>query len=101
MIKRSICLLLMLALSSCSFFQIRKPTIIQGNIITSEETSRLHTGMSSEEVMSVMGSPVLANVLSPNRMEYIYTYEDGTGKHEITRISCLFEGGRLRAIQKS
>ncbi len=101
MIKRSICLLLMLTLCSCSFFQIRKPTIIQGNIITAEDTSRLRTGMSTAEVMSVMGSPVLSNVLSPNRMEYVYTYQDGTGKHDITRVTCLFEGGRLKAVQKS
>lgn len=99
MYKSLICFLMMLVLSGCSFFQIRKPVIEQGNIITSEAVSKLHAGMSSDQVIAVMGTPVLSNILSPDRMEYVYTYQDGTTPRKEKHVTCLFEHGRLKEIQ--
>jgi outer membrane protein assembly factor BamE len=98
--KSFICLLMMLILSGCSFFQVRKPIIEQGNIITSENAGRLHTGMSPEEVKEVMGTPVLSNIFTANRMEYVYTYQERTNPRITKRVICVFSGGRLVGIQR-
>jgi len=88
-------------LSSCSFFQLRRPIIEQGNIITNESVNRLHIGMSPAEVADVMGAPVLSNSLTPNRMEYIYTYQDRTNPIVVKRVICLFSNGRLSKIERT
>lgn len=90
--------LMLLLLTSCSI--ISKPEIEQGNIITPAMISQLHTGMTPPQVIEVMGTPVLANILSPNRMEYVYTFQDTSGKRTETRVSCIFQNGRLKEIQR-
>jgi len=99
MYTRIICVLLMLALSSCSYLHIRRPVIQHGNVITPEDTSKLHEGMTAPEVVSVMGNPVLANILSPNRIDYVYTYEDGSTPRIEKKVICLFENNHLKSIQ--
>lgn len=97
--KKILILIMAIALSGCSLFHIQKQVITQGNIITPAMTSQLHIGMSEGEVRDVMGNPVLLNVFSPNRIEYIYTYQKGIHPREVTRVSCIFRDGRLVAIK--
>ena len=98
--KRLICLLMMLVLTGCTYFQIRRPVIEQGNIITSENVGRLHPGMTPDQVVDVMGTPVLSNIFTTDRMEYIYTYKDRTYPLVTKRVVCVFSGGRLIGIQR-
>src|SRR5579885_2165020 len=98
MYKSIVCLLIMLTLTSCSFFSVRKPIIEQGNIITDESVRKLHTGMTPPQVVEIMGTPVLANIFTPNRMEYVFTYQDGNAPRKETRVTCIFDKGRLKEI---
>lgn len=100
MYKNLICIFMMLILSSCSYFQIRRPVIEQGNIITEEAINQLHTGMSQDQVIGIMGAPVLSNILTPNRMEYVYTYQSGTNPRVEKRVSLIFNQGRVQEIVK-
>lgn len=97
--KKILMLLVAVTLSGCSLFHVQKQVIKQGNIITSPMASQLHVGMSEGEVRDVMGNPVLLNVFSPNRIEYVYTYQKGIRPREETRISCIFRDGHLVAIK--
>lgn len=84
--------------SGCALFRTHKPDIEQGNIITQEEVGRLHLGMSEFQVKEVMGTPLLVNVFTPNRVEYVYTFQAGHGERQDKRLVCLFSNGRLREI---
>jgi outer membrane protein assembly factor BamE len=95
-----ICLMMMTLLTGCSYFQIRKPIIEQGNIITSENTDRLRPGMSPSQVTEIMGAPVTSNIFTPDRMAYVYTYQDRTNPLVMKRVICIFSNGRLRTIQR-
>lgn len=99
MYKSIICLFIFLSLSSCAF--VHKPEIEQGNIITADMVNRLHTGMSEGQVKEVMGNPILVNIFSPQRMEFVYTYQKGNATRREQRISCLFKNGRLVDIQRT
>lgn len=101
MYKSLIFILMVLFLSSCSYFHIRRPIIEQGNIITTEDVSKLHTGMSSSQVADIMGAPVLMNILTPDRMEYVYTYQNGSNPRTLKHVNCIFSGGRLVEIQQN
>ena len=92
--------ILILALSSCSFFSIRKPLIQQGNIITTEMVSQLHKGMSPDQVKDIMGNPVLENLFTRDRMVYVYTYQRGTDPREEKQVELIFNQGRLVQINQ-
>lgn len=87
-------------LSGCSFFRVHKMDIEQGNIITQEQISQLHSGMSFSQVKAVMGTPVLVNIFSPNRIEYVYWNKPAYGDLTEKRVSLIFVGGRLSQIER-
>jgi outer membrane protein assembly factor BamE len=86
-------------LSACSF--VHKMDITQGNIYNQEEVSRLRTGMSTSEVKGILGSPVMMNVLSDNRFDYVYTDQPGHQDRYEKRLTCYFQNGRLVRIQQN
>ena len=68
----------------------------QGNIVNDQMVERLKPGMTPEQVLYVMGEPVLKNPFNPNRWDYVYTLE---AAGQITRrqvISLFFEDGVLK-----
>lgn len=96
--KKIISLILIgFTLSGC-FFRIHKMDVEQGNIISQQDVNRLRLGMTKYEVEEKMGHPVLVNVFSPNRFEYIYTFQRGYSNRFETRITCIFKNGRLQEI---
>lgn len=101
MYKRLSVLLTTLLLTSCSYLHVHKQEITQGNIITPANVSRLHRGMSQDEVEQVMGTPTLSNIFSPNRVEYVYTNQPGGGVISEKKVTCLFSNGRLVEIQQN
>lgn len=84
--------------SGCALFRTHKHDIEQGNIITQEEVSRIHLGMSEYQVKEVMGTPLLINVFTPSRVAYVYTFQAGHDARQVKRLTCLFQHGRLREI---
>jgi len=94
-IKMLICCLIFFGLSACSW--IHKTEIVQGNVITPEMVSHLHTGMTEGEVKEVMGTPALVNIFTPNRIDYIYTYKMGKIQSR-KRVILIFRNGRVSEI---
>ncbi len=96
--KMIISLALCLVLTSCSLFHVQKLVVQQGNVITPQMTSQLHNGMSESDVRAVMGNPVTMNIFTPNRIEYVYTYQRGVDPREEKRVTCMFVNGQLSKI---
>ena len=88
-------------LSGCSFFRVHKMDIEQGNVLTQEDVARLHPGMSEAQVKALMGDPVLVNLFTPNREEYVYTYKPAYGDLVEKHVTLIFQHGRLVAVGKS
>ncbi len=69
--------------SGCSWLQVYKIDIPQGNLVTIDNLNNLHLGMTQKEVLLLLGSPTFVDTLYTNRWDYIYTYKAGTfGKRE-------------------
>lgn len=81
-------------LSGC----IHKMDIEQGNIITPDMVSKLHTGMSEEQVKNIMGTPMLLNTFDDNRIDYVYTYKPAHGEMTEKNITLVFRNHRLQQI---
>ena len=99
--KKMISLLLIgFTLASCSLLRIHKLDVEQGNVFTQENVEKLRVGMTESEVKEVMGTPVLINIFTPNRIDYIYTLEPGHGRMSEKRLALIFQGGRLQEIRR-
>lgn len=77
---------------------IQRIPIEQGNIICEDSVRLLRTGMTEDDVKAVMGNPVMINLFTPNRIEYVYTYQLGNNRMIAKRLTILFAGGRVRQI---
>src|SRR3990167_6700833 len=89
---------LTLALSGCSLFRVHKLDIEQGNIITQQNVNQLQKSMTEAQVKAIMGDPILINVFTPDRLNYIYTYQKGYEKMTAKRVILIFQSGRLKDI---
>ena len=83
------------SLSGCAGL-LHKSVLQQGNIVNDQMVANLKPGMTPEQVLYVMGEPVLRNPFNPNRWDYVYTFE-AAGKITQRRIiSLFFEDGVLK-----
>lgn len=85
-------------LSGCSLFRLHKMEIEQGNIITQEKVNQLRPGMNEAEVKDIMGNPVLVNIFSPDRLDYVYTLQKDYNKRYERRVICLFRSHVLKEV---
>jgi outer membrane protein assembly factor BamE len=69
--------------------------IQQGNFVTQEMVSRLEPGMSKDQVRSILGTPLLADIFHADRWDYLYTREGQDGKREERRLVVHFSDGKL------
>lgn len=62
-------------LSGCSFFDslVYRPDINQGNYITQQEVDQLKIGQTKEQVLYIMGSPVLGSAFDNNIWYYVFS----------------------------
>lgn len=79
-------LVLILSLATgCALIPLHKPDIKQGNIITAEMIQELKTGMTKQQILSLLGTPVLENNFVTERWYYVYTFQPGKGNGDIQR----------------
>lgn len=66
--------------SLCGCHLIFHPDVEQGNLITTYQAAAIHPGMTKEQVVAILGYPVLVNIYKDNRMLYVYTLVPGHGQ---------------------
>jgi outer membrane protein assembly factor BamE len=87
-----------LALSSCALVHVHKMDIEQGNILTQERVSKIHTGMPIADVKALLGNPVLINTFANNRIDYVYTYQPGYGPKTEHYVTIIFTKNRVSQV---
>ncbi len=69
--------------------------IQQGVIVTPKQVRTLHKGMSTGEVTTLLGYPLLVNTFQNNRILYVYTYQPGHKPMQERKLIINFRNGRL------
>lgn len=92
-----------LLLSACStgwlhMPRVHKVTVQQGNVITQPMIDRLKPGMTRNQVLFVLGQPVMRNPFNDNRWDYVYTVEVPGQFQNQTYLSLFFENDRLASF---
>lgn len=91
-------------LSGCSFFDhwVYRPDINQGNYITQEQVNKLQVGQTKEQVMFIMGTPMLESVFEDNIWYYVFRQLPQYGKVSQETYTILFDNkGNVTDIKTS
>lgn len=73
-----------------------QPDIQQGNIINNSELKQIEYGMSKQEVLFILGTPMVIDPFNESRWDYYYSKKDQRNRETAARlITVTFEGDRL------
>ena len=91
---------LALSLTSCSTVQkvVYRIDVPQGNYVEQKQVDQLRVGMTREQVIYVMGSPMVTDQNDPNVWYYIYYLKPGWDKAERKDMRLMFKNDRLAAV---
>ncbi|WP_041609527.1 outer membrane protein assembly factor BamE [Tolumonas auensis] len=70
----------------------------QGNYVEQKQVDQLRVGMTREQVIYVMGSPMVTDQNDPNVWYYIYYLKPGWDKAERKDMRLMFKNDRLAAV---
>lgn len=95
MIKK-LSILLVLLLSACVY----RIDIQQGNILAQKDIDKLRPGLTKEQVIFVLGSPVVDDAFDDDRWTYLYTYKRAKLETLTTkRLDLFFKDDKLESAQ--
>ncbi|MBE0489666.1 MAG: outer membrane protein assembly factor BamE [Halomonas sp.] len=90
----------LLLVSGCSYFGVYKRDIPQGNLVTADMVDQLRPGMTRDDVVYVMGRPLLEAPFDANQWDYVFRLDEAYGDVERRRVTLSFAGNRLVDIQQ-
>jgi outer membrane protein assembly factor BamE len=96
-------LFLTLSLSGCSFLYdtfVYQIDVTQGNYIDDEKIAQLEIGMSQEQVIFVLGSPMLIDQFDSTKWYYIRYIKPGSEAIQQEQVLLVFSDKILTRIQK-
>jgi len=89
----------LLMISGCSYFGVYKRDLPQGNLVTQGMVDQLRPGMSRQQVVDLMGSPLLEAPFDASQWDYVYRLDEAYGGVEQRRVTLTFQGERLAGIE--
>ena len=87
-------------ISGCSYFGVYKRDLAQGNLVTSDMAEQLQPGMTRQQVLNVMGSPLLEAPFDARQWDYIYYLDKAYSGTEQRRLTLTFQGNRVADIER-
>lgn len=76
-----------------------KIDILQGNVVTREQSQLLKPGMSRVQVRDVLGTPLLTSVFHAERWDYVFTFKRQGQEPQRRKFTVLFKGDVLDRIE--
>jgi len=77
-----------------------QPDIQQGNIINNSDLKEIRYGMSKQEVLFILGTPMVIDPFNESRWDYFYSKRNQKKRETDTRlITAMFEGDKLVSLQ--
>lgn len=94
-------LLIALCVSSISACSIYRLGSRQGNEVTAEKLAELEDALTREQVLEIMGSPLVNDPFRNNRWDYVYYYKKHGKETKLRRISVFFNEDLIDKIEHS
>ena len=80
-------------LSGCSF--IYRQPVYQGALLEKKNVEQLTEGMSHQQVLSLLGTPPVADPFHQQRWDYVASERYGHGTAEVKNLTLWFDGDSL------
>ena len=96
-------LFLAFSLSGCSFLYdtfVYQIDITQGNYIDEEKVDQVELGMTQEQVIYILGSPMLIDQFDSSKWYYIRYIKPGGEKAQSEKIQLTFENRVLSEVER-
>lgn len=93
-----------LLLAGCSFVDrwVYRPDINQGNYITKESVDKLKVGQTKEQVVFIMGSPMLTSLFGDDIWYYVFRQNPQHGyPKQITYTIIFDDSGKVADIKRA
>lgn len=91
-----VCISLMLA--AC--IKPYQPDIQQGNILNNSDLAELRYGMSKQEVLFILGTPMVLDPFNTSRWDYFFSKTNQRKDHTEQRlVTAIFEGDKLTELK--
>lgn len=97
---RILLLIIILAITGCGKLRPYRVDVEQGNIIDRNDIVKLHTGLDKTQVETILGDPLLNDVLDSNTWIYAYTKQINGGKITKERLILEFKNNKLIKITR-
>lgn len=98
MLIKIILIALSVSLFSCSLTPY-KVTLTQGSKITQKLYDNLEIGMAKQDVITLLGSPSINSVYSPNRFDYVHMYKQAD-QYFVSSYYLVFQDNLLITISE-
>lgn len=92
-------LALCLNLTGCIFPGVFRIDVAQGNIVTDKMVAQLQPGMTREQVLYVMGTPIIQDTLHPGRWDYVYSISRAGATPELYHVTLYFKGNQFVRVE--
>jgi len=80
-------------------FSPYRPDIQQGNFVSQEMVAQLKEGMTPDQVIFLMGTPLLNDVFHGERWDYPFRMQKGNGEITTSHVTVYFENNRVSRIE--
>jgi outer membrane protein assembly factor BamE len=109
-VRLSLLLVAALGLTACGSFQTTsnsiasvvrpyKMDVVQGNFVSKEQAAALTTGMSRDQVRSVLGTPLLTSVFHADRWDYVFTFRRQGLEPQARKLTVYFKDGGMERFE--
>ena len=95
--KALVLLLAAVLVSGCNFAY--KQPIFQGNLLDKQNVDQLKPGMTKQQVIALVGDPVVADPFHHERWDYVASARRGHKKTEVKNLTLYFEGDTLARME--
>ena len=93
----AVLLLAALLLSGCNM--IYKQPLFPGNLLEKQNVEQLKPGMTREQVLSLLGSPTVADPFHADRWDYAASERRDHGETQVKTLTLWFEGDVLARME--
>ena len=76
-----------------------KIDIVQGNVVTREQSQALRPGMARDQVRDLLGSPLLASMFHADRWDYVFTFRRQGQLIQSRRLTVFFKDAVLQRFE--
>ncbi len=77
-----------------------QPDVQQGNIINNSDLREIRYGMTKQEILFILGTPMVIDPFNEQRWDYFYSNRDQRKRQTDQRlITAIFDGDKLAKLQ--